>query len=82
MTNAEILSLASAANAEWTFMAWTAPNGAAISLTFVPFGEQIFQLRQSNGPADVEVLPFPATEAGLTEARAVARLRAQMLKGC
>lgn len=79
MTNAEILTIAGALSTDARVMGWTAPNGTTIEIWHVPGGEPVVQLRQTNGPAGVEVLPFPASEAGLAEARAVARLRAELL---
>jgi hypothetical protein len=80
LSNAEILELAPAASTDWQVMGWTSRSGVSVSIFFVPGAEPLFQLRQSQGPASVEVLPFPATEAGLTEVRAIARLRAELLK--
>jgi hypothetical protein len=81
MTNAEIMTIAAGLTADARVMGFSR-NGVTIEIHFVAAGEGMFQLRQTNGPADVTAEGFPFTEAGLTEARAIARLRAELIGVC
>lgn len=73
MTNEEILTIASALTADAKVMGYR-----NIELHYVVAGGGLFQVRVHNGPDGVEVLPFPATLAGLVAARREARDRAEL----
>lgn len=77
MTNAEIMTIAQGLTSDARVMGFTA-NGVTIEIHFVASGERLFQLRVSAGPASVEIEPFPFTEAGLEQARTIARHRAEV----
>lgn len=79
MTNAEIATLAQALTADARVMAWTSKrNGRTIEIHAVVNGEPMFQLRDTRGPRDIDVLPFPLDEQGIAAARKEARDRAEI----
>lgn len=79
MTNAEIVTIAQTLTSDAKVMGWSSERtGRVIEIHFVAAGGGMFQLRDTQGPALVESLPFPMTEAGLVEAREIARLRAEL----
>lgn len=79
MNNAEIITVARSIGTEARIMGATV-NGVTLEIFYVPGGEELIQLRQSGAPALVEVLPYPATEAGLVAARREARDRVDLIR--
>jgi hypothetical protein len=80
MTNAEIVAIAQMLTADARVFGWTSTrNGRTIEIHAVVTGaDQMFQMRDTRGPRDVDVLPYPLTEQGIAEARRVARDRAEI----
>jgi hypothetical protein len=67
---------------ETELMGWSSPmQDIRLAIVWVSGGEPIIQLRETwSYPGAPTPEPFPATEAGYAEARAIARLRAQIIK--